>query len=78
MIGKASTTKCFLIDGYPRELEQGIRFENEVKSISHYFKIIFLVSCIMHRKLIDCEVKIPDSMYIIDLSPAFIIGTFLK
>nr|XP_022325280.1 adenylate kinase isoenzyme 5-like isoform X1 [Crassostrea virginica] len=25
-----SNTKCFLIDGYPRELEQGTRFENEI------------------------------------------------
>lgn len=28
---KISETKCFLIDGYPRELEQGTRFEKEVK-----------------------------------------------
>lgn len=27
---KAKDSKGFLIDGYPRELEQGIRFENEV------------------------------------------------
>lgn len=30
MTSKLSETKCFLIDGYPRELEQGKRFENEV------------------------------------------------
>lgn len=30
MIKKLSTSKGFLIDGYPRELEQGTRFENEV------------------------------------------------
>lgn len=35
MLEKASTAKGFLIDGYPRELEQGIRFEKEVGSISH-------------------------------------------
>ncbi|XP_062593112.1 adenylate kinase isoenzyme 5-like [Saccostrea cucullata] len=27
---KIPETKCFLIDGYPRELEQGTRFENEI------------------------------------------------
>ena len=26
---KLAQTSCFLIDGYPRELEQGKRFENE-------------------------------------------------
>ena len=30
MIAKAATSKGFLIDGYPRELEQGTRFEQEV------------------------------------------------
>lgn len=30
MTAKAATSKGFLIDGYPRELDQGIRFENEV------------------------------------------------
>ncbi|XP_052787877.1 adenylate kinase isoenzyme 5-like isoform X5 [Mya arenaria] len=30
MVNKLSETKCFLIDGYPREMEQGSRFENEV------------------------------------------------
>ncbi|KAK6195177.1 hypothetical protein SNE40_000655 [Patella caerulea] len=39
MLGKLSTTKCFLIDGYPRELEQGKRFENELvecTSVLHF------------------------------------------
>lgn len=27
---KIPETKCFLIDGYPRELDQGTRFENEI------------------------------------------------
>ncbi|XP_064616730.1 adenylate kinase isoenzyme 1-like [Liolophura sinensis] len=31
MLEKASTAKGFLIDGYPRELEQGVRFEKEIK-----------------------------------------------
>lgn len=30
MQAKAATSKGFLIDGYPRELEQGLRFEKEV------------------------------------------------
>ncbi|XP_064650272.1 uncharacterized protein LOC135501836 [Lineus longissimus] len=30
MLKHAATSKGFLIDGYPRELEQGIQFENEV------------------------------------------------
>ncbi len=30
MIKNAATSKGFLIDGYPRELDQGKRFENEV------------------------------------------------
>ncbi|KAK7502622.1 hypothetical protein BaRGS_00006197 [Batillaria attramentaria] len=41
MISKLSETKCFLIDGYPRELEQGKRFENEVAPCSAvlYFEV---------------------------------------
>ena len=34
MLNKLSETKCFLIDGYPREMEQGTRFE---KDVSLYF-----------------------------------------
>ncbi|XP_041368215.1 adenylate kinase isoenzyme 5-like isoform X2 [Gigantopelta aegis] len=30
MEAKLTETKCFLIDGYPRQLEQGKRFENEI------------------------------------------------
>jgi len=30
MKAKLSETKCFLIDGYPREMEQGVRFEKEL------------------------------------------------
>ena len=33
MLKKVGETKCFLIDGYPRELEQGKRFEAEVISL---------------------------------------------
>ncbi|XP_064616911.1 adenylate kinase isoenzyme 1-like [Liolophura sinensis] len=30
MLAKAATSKGFLIDGYPRELDQGIKFEKEI------------------------------------------------
>ena len=30
MIAKASESKGYLIDGYPRQVDQGIQFENEV------------------------------------------------
>ena len=41
MIKKAASSKGFLIDGYPRELEQGIRFEKEVAQVecAIYFKV---------------------------------------
>ncbi|KAJ8301006.1 hypothetical protein KUTeg_022525 [Tegillarca granosa] len=42
MISKASTSKGFLIDGYPREMEQGVRFEKEVTECS--FVLCFDVS----------------------------------
>ena len=37
MIEKAATSKGFLIDGYPRQVDQGIEFENHV-----FFRKIFL------------------------------------
>lgn len=38
---KAATSNGFLIDGYPRELEQGARFENEVAGVECvlYFEV---------------------------------------
>lgn len=30
MLAKASTSRGFLIDGYPREMEQGVKFEDKV------------------------------------------------
>ncbi|XP_059179688.1 adenylate kinase isoenzyme 5-like isoform X2 [Physella acuta] len=42
MQAKAATSKGFLIDGYPRELEQGLRFEKEVAPAS--FVLCFDVS----------------------------------
>lgn len=41
MISKLPQTKCFLIDGYPREMEQGLRFELEITECSSvlYFEV---------------------------------------
>lgn len=41
MIKKAATSKGFLIDGYPRELDQGKRFEAEVAPVTAvlYFEV---------------------------------------
>lgn len=38
MLAKAATSRGFLIDGYPRELDQGIKFEKEV--IIPYTRIV--------------------------------------
>ncbi|XP_012945392.1 adenylate kinase 8 [Aplysia californica] len=35
IVANLTTTKCFLIDGYPRELDQGVRFENEIVQCSY-------------------------------------------
>lgn len=35
MLAKAAESKGFLIDGYPREMEQGTRFEKEVNTQPH-------------------------------------------
>jgi len=41
MIAKAATSKGYLIDGYPRELEQGLKFENDVGPVESvlYFEV---------------------------------------
>jgi len=41
MLAKAATSKGFLIDGYPRELEQGLRFEKDVAPVHAvcYFEV---------------------------------------
>jgi adenylate kinase len=41
MIKKAATSRGFLIDGYPRELDQGKRFEAEVATVNSvlYFEV---------------------------------------
>ena len=33
MVSKVDSSKGFLIDGYPRELDQGTRFEQEVRRL---------------------------------------------
>lgn len=40
-----STTTGFLIDGYPRELDQGIQFETDVISICFFFLNIKYKNC---------------------------------
>jgi len=53
MIKKAATSKGFLIDGYPRELDQGIRFENEVAPVQSvlYFEVAYetMKKRLLHR-----------------------------
>lgn len=41
MLKAASTSKGFLIDGYPRELDQGLRFEKDVAGVNGclYFEV---------------------------------------
>lgn len=43
-----SNTKCFLIDGYPRELEQGTRFENEVSRYPPVFGLLIDSFVVLH------------------------------
>jgi len=44
MLKKAATSKGFLIDGYPRELDQGKRFEADVSVVECvlYFEVNIL------------------------------------
>ena len=47
MIKKSSTSKGFLIDGYPRELDQGKRFEADVAAVECvlYFEVSIVLLC---------------------------------
>ena len=45
MLKKAATSKGFLIDGYPRELAQGKRFEEEVGSLHYVIIPIYVHFC---------------------------------
>lgn len=47
MVKESSKTKCFLIDGYPRELEQGKRFESEVGDRGFLLILIMKASCVV-------------------------------
>jgi adenylate kinase len=47
MLKKASTSKGFLIDGYPRELDQGKKFEADVAP----------VSCVLYFEVSDATMK---------------------
>jgi adenylate kinase len=47
MIKKAATSKGFLIDGYPRELDQGKKFENDVAP----------VQCVLYFEVADETMK---------------------
>ena len=49
MIKKAAHTKCFLIDGYPRELQQGKQFECEVGKDFFLSLFFFLSYYIFHN-----------------------------
>jgi adenylate kinase len=55
MIKKAATSKGFLIDGYPRELDQGKRFEADVAPVECvlYFEVSdeTMKGRLMHRAL---------------------------
>jgi adenylate kinase len=49
MLAKASTSAGFLIDGYPRQVDQGLEFEKQVK---YSFRFILIMSIISFVKLI--------------------------
>lgn len=38
MLARVATSKGFLIDGYPRQIDQGIAFETEVNKIFTYMQ----------------------------------------
>lgn len=40
---EGSTTTGFLIDGYPRELDQGLQFEKDVSKLKETFFFIFII-----------------------------------
>jgi adenylate kinase len=52
MLAKVATSKGFLIDGYPRQVDQGIQFENEVflyRKLSKYRSKYFFL------KIVPCQ-----------------------
>ena len=46
MMAKAAISKGFLIDGYPRELEQGLRFEKEVSLFASRVRLLTMSVCV--------------------------------
>ena len=44
MVSRAADSKGFLIDGYPRELEQGTRFEQEVREAASVTSVYVMIS----------------------------------
>jgi len=48
MLRAAPKSKGFLIDGYPRELDQGLKFENEVRSwIGHVIHAVIVLLTVL-------------------------------
>ena len=43
MLAKMKTSKGFLIDGYPRQVDQGIEFEKQVNFLIFYERNLFLI-----------------------------------
>jgi adenylate kinase len=54
MLKHASTSKGFLIDGYPRQVDQGIEFEKQVFIIKSNFLISYFVFT-KKIKFLDCN-----------------------
>ncbi|GFR66695.1 adenylate kinase isoenzyme 1, partial [Elysia marginata] len=53
MLAYAPVSKGFLIDGYPRELEQGTRFEAEVKAEGSADDVFNMVDDIFKQEKIE-------------------------
>ena len=45
MASEFARSKGFLIDGYPREMDQGIRFEKEVRHRQPHYIVVFMLFC---------------------------------
>jgi adenylate kinase len=43
MLANIKTSKGFLIDGYPRAVEQGINFEKQVRTLNAALKMLLLI-----------------------------------
>ena len=61
-----SEKKCFLIDGYPRELEQGTRFEKEVIPVllSYRYLLVYPVigsNCLAHFIVLSTPIMTANS-----------------